>query len=94
MDLKMSYVSYDYDDLIKELGQDVVEFGWKPYDTMYIDRDKPIKMIGYLEYRPIIDYRHLLPDETVDDLEPKDAHWEETTLVDLMQELSEMNKTI
>lgn len=94
MDLKLSYVSYDYDELIKELGQDVVEFGWRPKDTMYIDRDKPFRIVGCLEYRPIIDYRYLLPGETVNDLKPKSAHWEKTTLAELMQELSEMNKTI
>ena len=94
MDLKLSYVSYDYDELIKELGQDVVEFGWRPKDTMYIDRDEPFRIVGYLEYRPIIDYRYLLPGETVNDLKPKSAHWEKTTLAELMQELSEINKTI
>lgn len=94
MDLKLSYVSYDYDALIKELGQDVVEFGWRPKDTIYIDRDKPFRIVGYLEYRPIIDYRCLLSGETVDDLKPKNAHWEKTTLAELMQELSEMNKTM
>ena len=47
-------LSYDYGSLIKEFESDVAEFHWKPTDTIYIDRDTPRKVVGYLEYRPII----------------------------------------
>ena len=46
-------LSYDYGSLIKEFESDVAEFHWKPTDTIYIDRDTPRKVVGYLEYRPI-----------------------------------------
>lgn len=86
--------SYDYDALIKEFERDVAEFHWNPTDTIYIDRDEPIRVVGYLEYRSIIDYQHLDADETEEDLDPRANHWAKTTVSDFMREMSDMNQDI
>lgn len=94
MNIPQQNLSYDYDGLIKEFNQDVAEFGWKPTDTIYIDRDKPIKVLGYLEYRPIIDYQYLDSDQSEKNLDSHANEWEKTTVSDFMQEMSDMNQSI
>lgn len=86
--------SYDYSALIKEFERNVTEFHWNPTDMIYIDRDDPIRVVGYLEYRPIIDYQHLDADETEKDLDPRANHWAKTTVSDFMREMSDMNRDI
>lgn len=86
--------SYDYDALIKEFERDVAEFHWEPTDIIYIDRDKPIRVVGYLEYRPIVNYQHLDADETEKDLDPRANQWTKTTVSDFMREMSDMNRDI
>lgn len=87
-------ISYDYDDLIKEFEKDVAAFHYKPTDTVYVDRDKPIKVFKYLEYSPIIDYQFLDSDETEDDLDPRANFWVKSTVSDMMLELSDMNREL
>ena len=87
-------LSYDYGSLIKEFESDVAEFHWKPTDTIYIDRDTPRKVVGYLEYRPIIDYQYLFPGDTEKNLDSRAHHWEKTTVSAFMREMSDMNQVI
>lgn len=54
MHISEQNLSYDYDSLIEEFENDVAEFHWKPTDIIYIDRDTLRKVVGYLEYSPII----------------------------------------
>lgn len=54
-------MSYDYNDLLGELKQDIKEFGWKREDTLFIVRGQEIVHTHFLTktskvYAPIIDY--------------------------------------
>lgn len=84
---KLNYnYSYDYDDLIEDLKQDMEEFGIGPDDTIFIVRDLDSEEIYY----PIIDY--YFNDDHI--LEEDKFSLESMLVKDVLNELIYLNQII
>lgn len=79
------FLSYDYEELLKELLSDLTEFGFNSDDTIYIVRGE--EMYGY---RPIIDYflrKEHIEEDDIDNVEKR-------KVIDVVNEMKEMDKII
>lgn len=79
------FLSYDYEELLKELLSDLTEFGFSEEDTIYIVRGE--ERFGY---RPIIDYflkKEHIEESDIDNVEKRKA-------IDVVNEMKEMDKII